>query len=51
MELIDQYYRPETYTFVLDDIKDGQYLMLEIAANRWAYVDYFYGDYDPTRRE
>jgi hypothetical protein len=48
MELIDQYYRPEAYTFVFNDIKDDQYLMLEMPANRWQLTDYFYGDYDPN---
>lgn len=48
MELIDIYHRPETYTFVFDDVRDEQHLMLEMADDRWEYTDYFYGEYDPT---
>jgi hypothetical protein len=52
MKLIDQFYTPEpvdTYTFVFDDMnpETGQYTMLPMRQDTFAYSQFVEGDYDP----
>jgi hypothetical protein len=52
MRLIDQFYSPEpvdTYTFVFDEVNPdtGQYTMLPMRQDTFAYSQYVEGVYDP----